>query len=78
MNEQELKAFFTQIANECLDIETLETRNRDRLDFHDVSVWGVRQALQKAYEAGQKSREQAPMDHGIKLMTPKLAALQGK
>ena len=40
------------IAAEHLFIETLETRNSDRLDFHDVSVWAVKAALQAAFEAG--------------------------
>lgn len=48
-------ALFTKIAQEHFDIETLETRNLDRLDFHDVSVWGIKAALKKAYEAGQKN-----------------------
>ena len=34
-------------------IETLETRNSDRLDFHDVAVWAIRAALEDAYEAGR-------------------------
>ena len=34
-------------------IETLETRNSDRLDFHDVAVWAIRAALEAAYEAGR-------------------------
>ena len=34
-------------------IETLETRNSDRLDFHDVAVWAMRAALSEAYEAGR-------------------------
>ena len=33
-------------------IETLETRNRDRLDFHDVAVWAICAALEAAYAAG--------------------------
>jgi hypothetical protein len=33
-------------------IETLETRNSDRLDFHDVAVWAMRAALTDAYAAG--------------------------
>jgi len=33
-------------------IETLETRNSDRLDFHDVAVWAIRAALTEAYAAG--------------------------
>ena len=34
-------------------IKTLETRNSDRLDFHDVAVWAIRAALEAAYEAGR-------------------------
>jgi len=33
-------------------VETLETRNRDRLDFHDVAVWSIRAALEEAFDAG--------------------------
>jgi hypothetical protein len=44
---------FTQIAREHLLINTLEERKRDHLDFHEVSVVGVRQALDAAYRAGQ-------------------------
>lgn len=29
-------------------LETLETRNRDALDFHDVAVWAIRSALEEA------------------------------
>jgi hypothetical protein len=52
-----------QIAKEHLFIETLETQHSDRLDFHDVSVWGVKAALQAAFEAGRKaaSTNQAPI-----------------
>ncbi len=34
-------------------VETLETRNRDALDFHDVAVWSIRNLLAEAYAAGQ-------------------------
>ena len=34
-------------------IETLETRNSDGLDFHDVAVWAIRSALEAAFAAGQ-------------------------
>ncbi len=43
---------FALIAQKHLFIETLETRNSDSLDFHDVSVWGVRSALEAAFKAG--------------------------
>ena len=35
------------------NIETLETRNSDGLDFHDVSIWSINDALAAAYAAGQ-------------------------
>ncbi len=47
-----------QIALDHLFIETLETRHSDRLDFHEVSVWGVKSALMAAYEAGRKAAKQ--------------------
>lgn len=45
----------SDIAKEHLYIETLETRNRDCLDFHDLSVWQIKKALEAAFEAGQNS-----------------------
>jgi hypothetical protein len=44
-----------QIARTALDIETLEERKSDRLDFHEVSVWGLKAALEAAYQAGQQA-----------------------
>jgi hypothetical protein len=41
------------IAREYLHIETLEIRGSDSLDFHDVSVWSVKAALQAAYQLGR-------------------------
>ena len=49
---QQLDQLLAQIAQEHLFIETLETRNHDRLDFHDVGVWCVKSALVAAYQAG--------------------------
>jgi len=40
------------IARDILDIETLAVRKRDSLDFHDLSVWNIKDALRAAYEAG--------------------------
>ncbi|MFA6310582.1 MAG: hypothetical protein WCV99_15585 [Sterolibacterium sp.] len=45
----------TQIARTALDIETLETQKSDRLDFHEVSVWSLKAALEAAYQAGQQT-----------------------
>ena len=49
---KDLNKLLEQIAKEHLFIETLETQHRDRLDFHDVSVWAVKSALEAAYAAG--------------------------
>lgn len=47
------EALILEIAAKHFFIETLETRNSDRLDFHDVAVWAMRAALEAAYEAGR-------------------------
>ena len=47
-----LEQLLTQIAQNKLGIETLETRRSDSLDFHDVAVWSVRDALEAAFKAG--------------------------
>lgn len=44
------------IARRTMDIETLETRKSDSLDFHDVAVWSVRAALEAAYQLGLEAR----------------------
>ena len=43
-----LDALLTRIAHSKLRIETLESRRRDSLDFHEVSVWELRDALEAA------------------------------
>lgn len=53
--EEKLNALLTEIAQEELQVETLEQRWSDNLDFYDVSVWGIKRALERAYEAGQQS-----------------------
>jgi hypothetical protein len=48
----DLDELFTQIARQYLSIKTLKERGFDHLDFHEVSVWDVKSALQAAYDAG--------------------------
>jgi len=48
-------AVILEIAQRQFHLETLETRNRDRLDFHDVAVWAIRAALEEAFEAGRRA-----------------------
>ena len=45
-----------EIAEAVLHLETLETRGADRLDFHDLSVWSIKEALYEAYVAGMKAQ----------------------
>jgi len=60
------------IARDHLGIPTLETRQSDSLDFHDLSVWSIRDALMAAFEAGVASRVgQAP---GLSASDPDLPA----
>lgn len=51
----QIDTLLTLIAQKHLDIETLETRKSDGLDFHDVAVWQLRAALEAAYRAGQNA-----------------------
>ncbi len=53
--EQKLDADFLAIAQKYLCIDTLETRMSDRLDFLEVAVWSIRDALMAAYKLGQQS-----------------------
>ena len=47
------EALILEIATRHFFVETLETRNSDQLDFHDVAVWAMRAALEDAFEAGR-------------------------
>jgi hypothetical protein len=49
-------AAIKQIARDELGLETLDARNSDQLDFHDLAVWQIKKALLKAYEAGLAHR----------------------
>ena len=42
------------IAREHLGIPTLEVRRSDALDFHEVAVWSVADALYAAFQAGKQ------------------------
>ena len=58
-----LEQLLTQIEQSKLGIETLETRKSDSLDFHDVAVWCLRDALEAAFNAGvEQGRKAAKSD----------------
>ena len=46
----------TRLAQE-LGIETLEPRNLDRYDFHEVGVAGLKRVLQRAFVLGMQIGE---------------------
>ena len=45
-----------QIAKRFLKIPTLDARNMDRLDFHEVAVWELKDALRQAYRSGRDAK----------------------
>lgn len=60
MNARNLEQLLERIALDHLFVDTLQTRQSDRLDFHEVSVWGIKSALHAAFEAGQQSVQSVP------------------
>ena len=59
-NPEAIQDLLEKIALDHLFIQSLETQMSDRLDFHEVSVWGVKSALQAAFEAGRMAATQSP------------------
>ncbi len=51
----EADAVIATIARTHLDLETLESRHSDSLDFKDQACWAVRDALRAAFEAGKQA-----------------------
>ena len=56
LSEQERDMELASIAAKHLDVKTLETRNSDELDFYEVSVWRIKEALEAAYNAGRRRK----------------------
>ena len=55
MRHDDINRRLEEIAKTVLDLPTLETRRSDSLDFHDLAVWSIREALLAAYHAGRES-----------------------
>lgn len=49
----EVDGILTQIAKQIGKVPTLKQRNLDSLDFHDMSVWRLRELLRVSYELGK-------------------------
>ena len=60
-----------EIALKHFFVQTLQTQNSDRLDFHDVSVWAIESALKAAFEAGVQAQAQAGVEAALKKKTKK-------
>ena len=54
-----MDATIAGIAGKIFGLETLETRSRDSLDFHDLSVWQIKKALEAAFQAGAEAANRA-------------------
>ena len=81
LSPDEIELLLESIALDHLFIETLVTQHSDRLDFHDVSVWGVKSALQAAFDAGLRAAGGSPQPavHRVRKVHPgngSAAALQ--
>ncbi|MBF0339483.1 MAG: DUF3489 domain-containing protein [Magnetococcales bacterium] len=68
-DERALIALLEIISRRHLSIETLETRLSDSLDFHNIAVWCIRNALIAAYEAGLQAAKKPTIKR-----TPKASA----
>ena len=51
--QQRKDEIIERIAREVLNVPTLEVRGRDHLDFHELGVLSIRQALELAFDAGR-------------------------
>lgn len=56
----------TEAARKRLGLETLVTRGRDALDFHDISVASLRDVIDMAFEIGLKAGADIGFDAGYR------------
>ena len=54
-NKELLRKILTGIAQKNFNIQTLESRKMDNLDFHEVAVWQIKDALNDAFLAGMQT-----------------------
>ena len=54
-NKELLGKILTGIAQKNFNIQTLESRKMDNLDFHQVAVWQIKDALNDAFLAGMQT-----------------------
>jgi DNA-directed RNA polymerase subunit RPC12/RpoP len=56
-NKSVADSILLDIAKKHLNLETLDVRGLDRLDFSDQSVLSIKKALEEAFDAGYKMCE---------------------
>jgi hypothetical protein len=69
-----IETTLAKIAKEQMQIETLETRKHDALDFHTVAVWEAKSALQAAYDAGRADASASLIDALRENLSPEAVA----
>ena len=55
LNETDMDTKIKKIADKILNIKTMETQNSDRLDFHELHIAEIKEALELAYKMGQNN-----------------------
>ena len=50
----------SEIAQRVLRLDSLQTRHSDALDFHELAIWNIREALLAAYAAGAATTTAQP------------------
>lgn len=62
------REILSNIAKKYLSIDTLDSQRSDRLDFHDLAVWSIAQALDAAFQAGLATAEDRHRTWGEELI----------
>lgn len=54
MKKDTLKKLEEIVRERFENIKSLETKGNDSEDFHEISIWGLKEILEKAYELGKE------------------------
>ena len=53
-----MNSVLEDIARNVLSLDTMEERGRDSADFAEHAVWSIKEALQEAFRAGERSAQE--------------------
>jgi hypothetical protein len=62
MTQAERDKLMEAVARRHFNVDTLEERSSDKLDFHECHVRGIKDALTEAFEAGEASTQPKVFD----------------